>query len=217
MVMDPRDDLTGMGLINKVDYLALYNEPDYSYEGYTPITAPATCGTNLQQFFNAPHEGTTYLTPGLANGLDPNWFPTFNTACGGCMNQKQPMPILSMHLYNPKASDALGLVTQFHNNWPEHDIWITEFAPGIGGGCDLDEAAMIQWMKDVFNGPDPQTKGLKDLTYVKKVFWNCGESSDSATCNPSLTDDNGNARPLLTAYRDICGETVAPADSGTTS
>ena len=107
-----------------------------------------------------------------------------------------------MHLYNPDANAALGLITQLHGTWPDKRIWITELSPATGD-CTLDTAGIVQWAQDLI----PK---IIALGYVEKIFWNCGESAPGlngspAQCNPSLTNDDGSATDILTALGGICG------------
>ena len=85
IVMDGGYVNDGVNLIktNPPKYLELYNEPDYSFQGVTPVTDPVTSAKQLAPFFAMPHPDTTYISPALADatsaGLDK-----LHSACNGC-------------------------------------------------------------------------------------------------------------------------------------
>ena len=107
-VMDPTDVSAAVQLLqnNPPQYLTIFNEPDYSYQGLTPLTSATDAAKDLQPLFAASHPKTTYLSPALANASS-DWLPTFRDACNGCMSQ---IPIIAMHLYNQGTNAALALI-----------------------------------------------------------------------------------------------------------
>ncbi len=193
-VMDPTEVSAAVQLLQSdpPQYLTLFNEPDYSYQGLTPLTSATDAANDLQPLFAAPHPSTTYLSSALANA-NSDWLPTFRDSCKGCMSQ---IPIISMHLYNQDPNAALALIKQLHGTWPDKRIWITELAPGTGD-CTLDTAGIIAWLNTLV----PQ---IVALGYVDKIFWNCGESSTASTCKTELTNNDGSPTAILKAYSAIC-------------
>ena len=200
IVMDPRDTDQALQILSSSPpaYLELFNEPDYSYQGITPLTDPVTAAHNLSQIFAAAHPSTQYISPALANA-NSNWLPTFRDNCNNCFDQ---IDIISMHLYNPDPTAAMGLITQLHGTWPDKRIWITELSPALDS-CTLDVAGVANWAKTLI----PQ---IQALGYVEKIFWNCGEHAPGLNgaanqCNPSLTNDDGSPTEVLTALASVCG------------
>ena len=194
-VMDPTEVSAAVQLLksNPPQYLTLFNEPDYSYQGQTPLTSPTDAATALKPLFAASHPNTTFLSPALANA-NSDWLPTFSNACNGCMSQ---IPIITMHLYNSDPTAAVGLIKQLHGTWPDKRIWITELAPGSDGGCTLDAGGIVSWMNTLV----PE---IVALGYVDKIFWNCGESSPLTACKTDLTNNDGSPTEILKAYGAVC-------------
>lgn len=192
--MDPTEVSAAVQLLqnNPPQYLTLFNEPDYSYQGLTPLTSASDAAKDLQPLLAAPHPRTTYLSPALANA-NSDWLPTFRDACNGCMSQ---IPIIAMHLYNQDTNAALALIKQLHGTWPDKRIWITELAPGTGD-CTLDTNGIISWLNTLV----PQ---IVALGYVDKIFRNCGESSPGTTCKTDLTNSDGSPSDILKAYGAVC-------------
>lgn len=194
-VMDPTEVSAALTLLktNPPPYLTLFNEPDYSYGGVTPLTSATDAANDLQPLFAASHPDTTYLSPALADA-NSGWLTTFRDSCDGCMSQ---IPIITMHLYNQDPTAALSLIKQLHQTWPDKRIWITELAPGTGNGCSLDTEGIISWLNTLI----PQ---IVELGYVDRIFWNCGESSSASTCKTDLTNNDGSPTAILKAYSAIC-------------
>ena len=199
IIMDPRDTDSAQQLLSASPppYLELFNEPDYSYQGVTPLTDAVTAAHNLSQIFATSHPSTQYISPALADA-NSDWLPTFRDNCNGCFDQ---IDIVSMHLYNPDPAAALNLITQLHGTWPDKRIWITELSPALTG-CTLDAAGIVNWAKTLI----PQ---IQALGYVEKIFWNCGEHAPGLDggdqCNPSLTNDDGSPTDVLKGLASICG------------
>ncbi|KAL9116723.1 MAG: hypothetical protein Q9187_006748 [Circinaria calcarea] len=168
--MDPRDVPAALSLItspNPPEYLVLFNEPDYSYEGYTPLTSPQESAKALAPIFSAKTT-TKFLSPAVAF-TNTKWLNEFNDACGNCIDKH--IPIIAAHIYNKLVDQVMLQITTLHNTWPSKRIWITELAPASSPdqGCDLDAKGVINWMQTLL----PQ---IVALGYVDRVFWNHGES-----------------------------------------
>jgi len=67
-------------------YVELFNEPDFSYKGFTPLTDAATAAQKLQPVFAAAHPSTTFISPALANA-NSGWLETFRDNCNNCFTQ----------------------------------------------------------------------------------------------------------------------------------
>ena len=204
VVMDPTYTDAAVRMLsgpNPPPYLELFNEPDFSFEGFTPLTDPAPAASNLQKLFAAPHPNTKYISPALMDANGP-WLPQFNASCNGCFDQ---IDIIAMHVYNPDPSGVMGQITQLHSTWPTKRIWITELSPATTG-CSMDASGIAGYINTLI----PQ---IIALGYVDKIFWNSGENDTPAinnapsSCNPSLTNADGSATSILNAYGAACGFT----------
>lgn len=208
--MDPTDVDAGVTMVqgpNPPTHLELFNEPDFSFEGLTPLTDAVTAAAKLSQFFSIPHPATTYISPALMDANGP-WLPSFQSSCNGCFDQ---IPIIAMHVYNPTPAGVMGQITQLHSTWPDKKIWITELSPATSG-CSMDANGIAGYMNTLI----PQ---IVALGYVEKIFWNSGEWDSPAingapdSCNPALTDASGNPTAVLTAYKNVCGGSSGTATS----
>jgi len=198
--MDPRDTKAAQAILssNKTPaYLELFNEPDYSYGGATPLTDPIPAAKELSKLIGMPHSKTKFISPALANPNNASWLPIF---FDNCKAYKDQIDIVAMHLYEPDVDKALGSITQFHNTWPDKRIWITEFGPynGGGSGCTFDQAGVANYAKTIIPKIDA-------LGYGDKIFWNCVDAEPADVCNPSLTNEDGSANDVLKAYSGACG------------
>ena len=210
VVMDPTDvdsAVTMMKSNSAPQYLELFNEPDYSYQGITPITDAKTSAQDLAPLFNMPHPNTSYISPALAYA-NSDWLPTFRDHCNKCFDQ---IPIIAEHIYSPDPAAVMGFITQLHNTWPDKKIWLTELSPS-SAQCTLQSTGSGPGtVTDYINTLIPQIVGLG---YVEKIFWNSGEWSTGGltaggdgSCNPSLTDAQGNPTEVLKALHAVCGGT----------
>ena len=192
---------------NPPQYLELFNEPDFSFQGLTPLTDAITAAKSLAGFFTIQHPQTTYISPALMNA-NSDWLTTFKSNCNGCFDQ---IPIIAMHIYNPDVDGVMAQITQLHGTWPDKKIWITELSPATSG-CTMDATAIGTYMQTLF-------QKIMALGYVEKIFWNSGEWDSPAingapdSCNPALTDTSGNPTPVLTALKNSCGGSGGTATS----
>ena len=209
LVMDPRNVQDAVNLLQTAPprYLGLFNEPDFPFEGGTPLTDPVTAAKALQPIFAAAVPQTTFLSPALAQA-NSDWLATFRNNCNGCFDK---IPIISQHIYSTDTDYVMGQITTLHATWPDKKIWITELGPAVTG-CTMDNNGIIDWMNRLM----PQ---IRALPYVEKVFWNCGEhgagidGKPDGPCNPSLTNEDGSPTDILTAYSRICSGPGLPAAS----
>ena len=198
--MDPRDTSKAEAILassTTPPYLELFNEPDYSYGGATPLTEPIPAAQNLAPFVSLPHNTTKFISPALANPNNASWLPVFFENCETCRTQ---IDIIAMHIYEPNIDSAIGQISQLHNTWPDKRIWITEFGPynGGGSGCSFNQTGVADYARTIIPRIDA-------LGYVEKIFWNCGDAEPADVCNPSLTNEDGSANDVLKALGGACG------------
>ncbi|MCJ1398381.1 hypothetical protein MMC11_001579 [Xylographa trunciseda] len=203
--MDPTDVEDALSLITsdcapQPHYLELFNEPDFSYMGFTPLTSAQDAAAALQPILEA-NTTTQFISPALAF-TNSTWLTDFNNACGECIGKQ--INIVSAHIYNTSPDAVIAMIQQLHSQWPNQRIWITELAPSSdpSQGCTFSEQDVINWMQTLL----PQ---IVNMGYVDRVFWNHGESNplnpnNPGLCNPSLTNADGSASPLLQAYGAMC-------------
>lgn len=165
--MDPSDIAAATTKVTSPSppaYLELFNEPDFSYGGLTPLTPAQDAAKGLAPLINT-QTSTQWISPGPAF-TDSSYLTDFAKACNGCMDK---IHIISAHVYSVNPQGAIDQIKGLHNTWPDKRIWVTELAPASGGGqgCTYDEAGMIKWMQTVV----PQVAAL---SYVDKIFWNHG-------------------------------------------
>ena len=192
---------------NTPPYLELFNEPDYSFEGFTPTEDAAPSAQDLKVLFDTPHPDTKYISPALMNANSP-WLSQFFQACNGCIDQ---IDVIAMHIYNPNPDDVIALIQQLYNTWKK-TIWITELSPAAAG-CGLTPDTMGP---NYINVLIPK---ILALGYVEKIFWNSGENDGTpingapGPCNPNLTNMDGSATPVLEALGAACGVHAGTATS----
>ena len=168
--MDPRyvsDAVKMLKSSSPPAYLELFNEPDFSYMGFTPLTSPEDAAKALAPIFALGKLKTQLIAPAVAF-TNSDWLTKFDAACGQCIEKH--IPIVSAHLYSPNPDTIMSMVTTLHKTWPSKKIWITELAPASssGQGCTLDGPGVIKWMNTV-------VPRLAATGYVDRIFWNSGE------------------------------------------
>ncbi|KAI1733798.1 glycosyl hydrolase catalytic core-domain-containing protein [Xylaria scruposa] len=191
---------TGLDLVtgpNPPTYLQLLNEPDAGFYGQ-PVLSPQQAVAAIQPLLTAS-TSTQYLSPAPAFP-ETSWLPDFFAAC----NCADRFPIILAHIYRADPNDAIKAIQTVMGQFPGKTIWITEISPASSPdqGCTLDQAGVINWMNTVIGWASQQP-------VIERVFWNSGEygqiySDDPNKCNPSLTNNDGTATPLLEAYGSIC-------------
>ena len=147
-------------------YLQLFNEPDHSFKGLTPLTSAANAARAVKPLFDNKPAGTTFVSPALASS-DSRYLELFRAACPECWAK---IAIVAAHIYHPIVKDVLAQIRRLHDRFPDKRIWLTEIAPAswVGQGCKLNKQGVIGWMQALM----PQ---IVALGYVDKVFWNAGE------------------------------------------
>ena len=217
LVMDPTDVSAAVSMLQGASspaYLGLFNEPDYSFDGVTPLTSPQDAADSLAAVFAVPHPNTKFLAPAVAFP-NSDWLPSFNASCNGCFSQ---IDVIPMHIYDPDPASIISEIQQFHSTWPNWPIWITELSPARDD-CTLTGAASgTGSVGEYINTLIPQ---ILALGYVEKIFWNSGEWDSSpinaapAACNPSLTDVNGNPTTVLQVLGQVCGNSTNAGGTAT--
>ena len=146
------------------EYMEIFNEMDYSWEGKTPTADPQTAANAAPPIFAATTP-TKLISPALAY-TGSSWLPQFAQSCNGCMDK---VAIVAGHIYQKDPQNVMNILEQFHNQWPDKKVWLTELAPAssVEDGCTFGDAEMINYMQTLI--PKIVATG-----YVDKIFWNNG-------------------------------------------
>ncbi|KAI4151162.1 MAG: hypothetical protein L6R39_002095 [Caloplaca ligustica] len=178
---------------NPPPWLLTFNEPDFSYMGYTPKMSPQEAATAIQPLLDKPGSSTKYVAPATAYTTS-SWLEEFFAACK-CQDF---FSAYNIHQYHPSSKEVIDQITAYRGKFSDKPLWITEVAPG-NAGCSLDWDAAGQFMKDIF-------KFSKESGYVDRVFWNTGNqltNGDQNVCNSWLIDASGSPGPLLETFESI--------------
>ncbi|KAI4221090.1 MAG: hypothetical protein L6R36_007146 [Xanthoria steineri] len=136
LIMDPADTNKAIEWLKSdhpPPYLGLFNEPDLSYGGATPVTLPEAAAKNLTMLINAKPPSTTLLSPVPAFPYS-DWLDQFDGNCTGCMDK---IDITSAHVYHVKPEDSIAQIEAIHNRW-QKPIWVTEISPTTQvGNCQF--------------------------------------------------------------------------------
>ncbi|CAO1600248.1 MAG: hypothetical protein LQ349_005797 [Xanthoria aureola] len=174
------------------EWVLTFNEPDYSYMGWTPTMDGKTAAAAIAPLLAQPGSKTKYVAPATA---DPNhpFLEEFFAAC----NCKDFFSAYNIHSYNPDSAATIKAMDEYHGKWNDKPLWITELAPG--GGCGKSPETVGQFFKDMF-------KFAKNSGYIDKVFWNTGnqiDAKDSNVCDSWLVDGSGKPGPLMDIFNAI--------------
>ena len=176
---------------NAPEYLLTFNEPDFSYMGYTPTMTPQQAADAIQPLLASPGTKTKFIAPVTANPSS-DWLPTFFAACK-CQNF---FHAYNIHVYLPTLGQAQDDINNFHNAFADKPLWVTEIAPGNANpACSLDWPTVDSFLNGLFSW------GAK-TGWIEKIFWNTGNEilNDNNVCNSYLLDTNSKPSPLLAAY-----------------
>lgn len=166
VIMDPSKITDGIQNLNSgPNALEIYNEPDYSYGNYTPLTSPADAAISMSQILPHVKNNTQLISPAPAF-TNSDYLQQFFANCPECDTR---INITAAHVYSVDPAGAVKQVTDLHGKFPHKKIWVTEISPASSPdqGCTLDDDGMIGWMQTVLGQ-------LKALDYVEKIFWNTG-------------------------------------------
>jgi hypothetical protein len=113
IAMDPRD-VPAKALItsaNPPTYLELFNEPDYSYMTFTPMTGAPKLPP-LQDLINTP-TSTQFISPAVAfTGVAT--CPTSSPAARAASTDPHHL----LHVYKPDPQQAINQIIGVHNAYP---------------------------------------------------------------------------------------------------
>lgn len=182
---------------NAPDWMLTFNEPDYSYGGFTPTMSPQDAATAIQPLLKSPGTKTKFVAPVTADPLS-DWVPQFFAACQ-CQSF---FSAYNIHIYFPTSAQVTAQLTAFRSKYAnDKPVWVTEVAPGNADpACSLSWDAVTGFMNDVY-------RFAKQSGWVERVFWNTGNQigpEDHNVCNSWLLDSSGaNASPLLKSYQAV--------------
>ena len=168
IVMDPSKVTDAVSMLSggsAPPYLEIFNEPDFSYDGMTPLTDAATAAKAVAPIMQASAPGTTFVSPAIAYTTS-SWLEDFFSGC----NCESKFPIIASHIYDSDPQAAISNVETVHQRHPDKKIWLTELAPASdpSQGCTLDAAGVQSWMTTVVTW-------AAQSGYVERVYWNSGE------------------------------------------
>ena len=179
---------------NPPEWMLTFNEPDFSYMGWTPTMSGAEAASAIAPLIEAAKgRPTKFVAPVTA---DPNsaFHDEFYAAC----NCRDFFSAYNIHQYNPSSANVISTIQAFHSKWNDKPLWVTEVAPG-GSGCGTSWEAAGQFMRDIY-------KFAKESGFVERVFWNSGnqiDGNDQNVCNSYLLDKAGQPSPLLEMYKAV--------------
>ncbi|KAL8684481.1 MAG: hypothetical protein Q9224_006324 [Gallowayella concinna] len=109
---------------NPPEWLLTFNEPDFSYGGFTPTMSGKEAADAIKDLLASPGSKTKFVAPATA---DPNhpFLEEFFAAC----KCKDFFSAYNMHQYNPSSATIIGNINAYHGKWSDKPLWITEIAP----------------------------------------------------------------------------------------
>jgi len=174
---------------NPPAWMLTFNEPDYSYMGFTPTMTPQQASDAIQPLLASPGSGTKFVAPVPADPTS-TWLPEFFTAC----NCQGFFSAYNIHVYLADLGAVQSDITTFHNSFADKPMWVTEIAPG-NDNCVLTSAEVSTYMTGLYQWG-------ASVGWIGKIFWNTGNyvANDSNVCNSNLLDANSNATPILATF-----------------
>jgi hypothetical protein len=118
-------------------HLLGFNEPDNGGQSnIDPTTAAALWKANMEPFYGK----AKLVGPAVTNGGGVQWLQQFLGNCTGCH-----IDALAMHWYDSATNWCYftGYFTDAHNTFPNHQIWITEFA---GYGSTAQQQSFLEYV-----------------------------------------------------------------------
>ncbi|KAL8748267.1 MAG: hypothetical protein Q9184_007450, partial [Pyrenodesmia sp. 2 TL-2023] len=116
---------------NPPPWMLTFNEPDYSYMGFTPTMSPQEAAEAIKPLLAKPGKDTNYVAPVTADPLS-SWVDDFFAAC----NCRNFFSAYNIHQYQPTSEATISTIETFRARYQDKPIWITEIAPG-NAGCKL--------------------------------------------------------------------------------
>ena len=184
-------------LVNSADpppYLLTFNEPDYSYMGFTPTMTPQQASDAIQPLLASPGSSTLFIAPVTADPTS-SWLTDFYAACN-CQNF---FHAYNIHVYLPTLDQAESDITTFHNKFSDKPLWVTEIAPGNANpSCSLDWPTVESYMTGLYSWG-------ASTGWIERIFWNTGNeiTGDTNVCNSYLLDTNDQPSPLLATFNSL--------------
>ncbi|KAL8728781.1 MAG: hypothetical protein Q9166_005159 [cf. Caloplaca sp. 2 TL-2023] len=178
---------------NAPEWLLTFNEPDYSYMGWTPTMTGKEAADAIKDLLASPGTKTKFVAPATADP-DNHFLEEFFEHC----KCKDFFSAYNMHQYHPTSAEVIKNVQDYHNKWNDKPLWLTEVAPG-GANCGMSWEESGKFMKEIY-----QFAGKSG--FLEKVFWNTGnqiDAKDTNVCNSWLVDGSGNPGPLLPMFEAV--------------
>ncbi|CAG5137568.1 uncharacterized protein ALTATR162_LOCUS152 [Alternaria atra] len=188
------DVANAVSLVNSPDapeFMLTFNEPDYSYMGFTPTMTPQQAADAIRPLLASPGTKTKFIAPVPAYWRS-NWLSDFYAACG-CQSF---FHAYNIHVYLPTLDAAKSDISNFRNRFADKPLWVTEIAPGNANPpCSLEWPAVESYMNGLYSWG-------ASTGWIEKIFWNTGNQipDDTNVCNSYLLDSNGQPSPLLAAF-----------------
>ncbi|KAL8671149.1 MAG: hypothetical protein Q9168_004348 [Polycauliona sp. 1 TL-2023] len=129
MVTDPteRDDAHLKFQASELAFLELYNEPDFRFLDFTPLTSAKDAAFQLKPLIEMD-SSTTLISP-VPAWTGQHWLEEFSGNCTGCMDK---IGIVAAHIYSVESQGAVDQIKMLHDRWPDKKLWITELSPSTG-------------------------------------------------------------------------------------
>ena len=191
------DVQTAISMMNsghEPEWMLTFNEPDYSYMGYTPTMTGAQAAKAIAPLIAAAKgKKTKFVAPVTA---DP--FSKFHDEFYAACNCRSFFSAYNIHQYNPSSAAVIQVLKNYRAKWGDKPLWLTEVAPG-GSGCSTSWQQAGQFMREIY-------RFAKQSGWVERVFWNTGnqiDGGDQNVCNSYLLDKGGKPSPLLDMYKAV--------------
>lgn len=157
-----------------------FNEPDLGSQANLDPNDAASLWK--QYIFPLKSAGVRLGAPAISSAPSgAGWLTNFLAACTGC-----GIDFIPIHWYGIGFEDFSSYIEQLHNQFPNYNFWVTEFAD-----VSDDDAAVASFMVQALNY-------LDGLVWVEKYAW-FGYTRESGA-HYDLLDANGNLNALGNTY-----------------
>ncbi|KAF5365233.1 hypothetical protein D9758_005401 [Tetrapyrgos nigripes] len=161
-----------------------FNEPDVAAQAHLePADAANLWKQGIQPLAGA---GVRLGSPAVSSSPAPAgtaWLQAFLSACDGCT-----VDFIAIHWYGDGADNFIAYVQDVHNQFPNKNIWVTEFA-----STSTDPAAVQAFLDQTINWLDGQA-------FVERYSWFVYGRSATNGLISNLLDGSGNLNALGNAY-----------------